>query len=696
VFLLVLASASLVLTSCSGSAGEASNQGSRRAQLGSAAKRVQQMPAGLRPAWTRAQQPGGSPADAFEAKAGAFRVHHGPATPGSPQRGAAFDATLDDRGVELEAGKHKVQLSLAAMGRHGALDAVQEVQPVGEKNRVRYRHGGVVETWVHGPLGLEQFFDLAERPAGAGDLVVQLELGGALSPRLEPGGERIALVGGDGAAKLYYGELYAVDAHGARVPAKLGVSEGRIELSLDDRRATYPLHIDPLLWAQQAKLTSPGGAVDDGFGGKAVSLSGDTALIGAGRVHGSQGSAYVFVRSGTTWTMQQELAASDGAALDKFGDAVSLSGDTALIGALMSNPDALLSPRGSAYVFVRSGTTWAEQAKLAASDGAALDKFGDAVSLSGDTALIGAKASATTLGSAYVFVRSGTTWAEQAKLTTSDEKAGDQFGWAVSLSGDTALVGMTPLDVPGSAYVFVRSGTTWAEQAKLTASDGAKGAGFGLAVSIDGDVALVGAQGDTVGGNASQGSAYVFVRSGTTWAEQAKLTASDGDLNDLFGSAVSLVGDTALVGAATDTVGGKPYQGSVYVFVRSGTSWTQQQHITGPSGGEQVEKFGDPVSLSGDTALFGAAVSVGPNAQGAAYVFQAGPGGGAAGAGGAGAGGAGAGGAGTGGGPAAPGSSPGGCGCHLSGSPARPARLVWLLGLAALGLRRRERASARA
>jgi len=266
---------------------------------------------------------------------------------------------------------------------------------------------------------------------------------------------------------------------------------------------------------------------------------------------------------------QQKITASDGASDDYFGYSVSISGDTAIVGAYGNDDKGSYS--GSAYVFVRSGTTWTEQQKLTASDGAAYDIFGESVSISGDTAIVGARHDddkGSSSGSAYVFVRSGTTWTEQQKLTASDGASSDWFGWSVSISGDTAIVGAYLDDdkgsASGSAYVFVRSGTTWTEQQKLTASDGASSDYFGRSVSISGDTAIVGAYQDDDKGSAS-GSAYVFLRSGTTWTEQQKLTASDGGSVDHFGYSVSISGDTAIVGAYRDDDKGS-YSGSAYVF----------------------------------------------------------------------------------------------------------------------------------
>ena len=386
-------------------------------------------------------------------------------------------------------------------------------------------------------------------------------------------------------------------------------------------------------WSPQGQLAVAGGAADDRFG-SSVALWGDTALVGAPYrylgANPNQGSAYVFTRSGTTWHLQQELTASGGAAGDEFGISVALSGDTALVGAYWDDVGAN-SDQGSAYVFTRSGTTWSEQQQLTASGGAAGDEFGYSVALSGDTALLGAPrddiGANTYQGSAYVFTRSGTTWTEQAQLTATGGAAGDLFGYSVALSGETALVGAYWDDVganghQGSAHVFARSGTAWSQQQQLTGSDGAAEDCFGVSVALLRDTALVGAHGDDVGANSDQGSAYVFTRSGTTWSLQQKLTASDGAADDRFGYSVALSVNTALVGAPYDDVGANASQGSAYVFTRSGTTWSQQQQLTAKDG-EANDWFGRAVALSRDTALVGAfGDDVGANAnQGSAYVF---------------------------------------------------------------------------
>jgi hypothetical protein len=159
---------------------------------------------------------------------------------------------------------------------------------------------------------------------------------------------------------------------------------------------------------------------------------------------------------------------------------------------------------------VRSGARWLQQAGLSAADGVGGDQFGFSVALSGATALLGAPGKNTGTGAAYVFMRRGTRWLQQARLTARDSLPGDELGTAVGLSGDTALVGAAaPFNThAGAAYVFVRSGTGWRQQVKLSAGDGAGGDHCGLFVALGGAIALVGAPGQ----NGSTGAAYAFVR----------------------------------------------------------------------------------------------------------------------------------------------------------------------------------------
>jgi len=270
---------------------------------------------------------------------------------------------------------------------------------------------------------------------------------------------------------------------------------------------------------QQAKVT----------GGYSVSLDLNTAIAGAPFEDGAgtdRGAAYVHTRSGTTWTQQQKLTASDTEDGDIFGASVAIDGDTAIVGAPYESTGGTQS--GAAYVFTRSGSTWTEQQKLVASDASSFSEFGASVAISGNTVIVGAyqdNGAGSSRGAAYVFTRSGSTWTQQQKLAASDPEDFAYFGWSVSIQNDDAVVGARLKGDGGSnrgaAYVFTRSGATWTQQQKLTASDTADNDEFGISVSIDQNTVIVGAD-RRLGFGVDNGAAYVFTRSGSTWTQEQK------------------------------------------------------------------------------------------------------------------------------------------------------------------------------
>jgi hypothetical protein len=373
----------------------------------------------------------------------------------------------------------------------------------------------------------------------------------------------------------------------------------------------------------EQKIMASDGEPGEWFG-SAVALEESTIVVGARQDNDNgpgSGSAYVFVKDSTGWIEQAKLIASDGSDDERFGRSVSLSGDYAIAGAYRDNNDA-----GSAYIYKRNGTTWTEQVKITASDGIAGDYFGLAVGLSGDYAVIGAfgdDVAGDSSGSAYIFVRSDTTWVEQAKLIPSDGFIDDRFGRSVAISGDYAIVGAYGDDVgggaSGSAYVFERSGTVWSEVRKLTASDGTSGAHFGLAVAISGDYLLVGAHS---AGADSSGAAYVFKRDSVLgWVETAKLTASDPGAGNEFGISVGITPGFAMIGAWLDTVNGDS-SGSAYIFAETGSTWTEYVKIV-PSDGRNRDQFGRDVAISTTDAVAGALLSDGMVSRaGAAYIYK--------------------------------------------------------------------------
>ncbi len=365
-----------------------------------------------------------------------------------------------------------------------------------------------------------------------------------------------------------------------------------------------------------ARLHASYPAADDQVG-SSISISGNYAIAGAqfadpyGR--SSAGAAYIFERTSTTWVQREILIASDATAGDSFGISVSISGDYAVIGASGADPNG--SSSGATYIFKKAagGTSWSQQTKLTPAGAVPGDKFGESVYISGLDVIIGASGAdpnGSSSGAAYVFVRSGSDWSQQAKLTPTDGEFADSFGISVSIDGNYAVIGAYREDPggvsgAGSAYVFYRYSTSWSQQAKLVASDKGTNDQFGRSVSISGGYVIVGAAFETSLGSAA-GSAYIFVRSGSSWSQQAKLGASDTVSGDTFGKSVSISSaGYAIIGASGADPDGLSGAGAAYVYVRSGSSWSQQVKLISPNpaGGGY---FGTSVSIDGDRVVAGA------------------------------------------------------------------------------------------
>lgn len=307
-------------------------------------------------------------------------------------------------------------------------------------------------------------------------------------------------------------------------------------------------------WIRQATIS--------GFG--PVDIHRNTIIGGAPGDNGhgiNSGSAYVFVRIGETWTLLQKLTAPDGAADDAFGNSVAIDGATLIVGS-EGDDNNNGTNSGSAYVFVRSGNTWSLQQKITASDGAPQDHFGDSVAISGNTLIVSSRESV------HVFVRSGALWTEQATLTSPDPKDQDEFGSSVGVDSNTVVVSASSSEGlhPGSGavYVFVRDGITWTLQAKLIVVDSPWVRGFGSPVAISGNKLIAGSPRDDRAGRDS-GAAYVFIRSGTTWSQQAKLTATHAGESARFGHSVDITANFALVSAFRFGISGIN-SGSAYAF----------------------------------------------------------------------------------------------------------------------------------
>ena len=347
--------------------------------------------------------------------------------------------------------------------------------------------------------------------------------------------------------------------------------------------------------------------VEDGLDNEhlCADIIGDSVVVGAHRV----GIAKIYVGNGKNWKEQAELTA--GPEATAFGWAVSLTGrhdrasaNTAIVGAPSDNHAG--AKAGSAYIFARSGDTWNQQAKLAAPDPEDEDAFGFAVSIYRNTAIVGVPMDddgGRDAGSAYIFVRDGVAWRQQAKLVPQDLVGFDLFGGAVFVHGNTAVVGASGhshngLRFAGAAYVFVREGTTWVEQSKLTADDAASSDSFGKSVALFNDTIIVGAPVADVEGKKDAGAAYVFAREGDTWKRQVKLIRKSNSKGDQFGSGVAVAGNIAIVGAAGVEDAGVG-SGAAYGFARVDGVWEEKDKVLPEDGGPRIN-FGAWVAISGD------------------------------------------------------------------------------------------------
>ena len=539
--------------------------------------------------------------------------------------------------------------------------------------------------------------------------------------------ETAKLIASDAAADDEFGISVAVDGDTAVIGARQDDDNG------SQSGSAYVFTKVSGVWSQKAKLTADDGAADDEFG-ISVAVDGDTAVIGARQGDTRNGAAYVFTKVSGVWSQKAKLTADDGAADDEFGISVAVEGDTAVIGAYQDDDNGDLS--GSAYVFTRdSSGGWRQRDKLTASDGAARDRYGYSVGVSGDTVVVGAysdDSNEANTGAAYFLRIPGWTdirdsddetishivtgltndvehtfqvqgvnaagvgfasasaggtptfavpdrptglaadagdtvvdlsWDDPedstiekyqlleiiqgGKLSTASTDdpvvRGDGFGISVAVDGNTAVIGAYKDDDAGadsgSAHVFTRSSSTaaWSWAAKLTASDAAANDEFGISVAIEGDTIVVGAhQNDDDDQDNDEGAAYVFTKVSGVWGQKAKLTASDAAANDEFGISVAVHDDTVVVGAHLenandddiDTTNDVTDSGAAYVFTKPGSGgWadtTETAKLTASDAAEN-DQFGISVAVHDETVVVGAHLE---NANdddvadsGAAYVF---------------------------------------------------------------------------
>lgn len=346
-----------------------------------------------------------------------------------------------------------------------------------------------------------------------------------------------------------------------------------------------------LTWTEQAKVAPSDGQAGDQFG-DAVALDDNTLVVGTFLHDGGRGAVYVYVRDGETWSEQAKIV-NPGGQLDRFGSRVAIDLDTIVVGA-----SGRSTTSGVVYVFTRSGTTWSLQQTLSgnATNG---DDFGYSLSIEGDTLAVGARGTTSDVGSAFLFSRSGTVWTETAELSAGS--AGDRFGTSIAVSGNTLSVGATRASGDtGAAYIFTRSGGSWSQQATIAPADLAVGDRFGLSLSLEDGTLAVGAPVQ----DSLRGAAYVFAGAGALWTQQAKLVDSGG-IDQRFGESVAVGDDIVAVGkssVAGQSGGRVDPPGSVVVFARSGSSWSENSRLTAPNPAD-YDYFGHSVDLDARTLV---------------------------------------------------------------------------------------------
>lgn len=602
-------------------------------------------------------------------------------------------------------------LALTSFGRDGELQAVDPAPETSHTGRRVERHFGpnLTEWYVNHDRGLEHGFTVAERPAGAGELVVELELTTALTPSLTGDLRTLLLADSNGAMLARYAGLVAFDADSADLDARFELNGDVLRIRIDDDNARYPLTIDPIVQTGYIKASNTD--ADDLFG-SSVAVYGNTLVVGAlnedgaSGLNGNQssnglsnaGAVYVFVFDGSTWAQEAYIKPTSRGVDDRFGTSVGIYENRLVVGSPGDDSAAALvggnsgdnsrMNSGAAWVFERSGSTWSQVAYLKGPDPDVSDDFGRSVAIDGEYIVVGAddedsavtgvngnsfNNSSSRSGAAFVYRRLVTGWSYDSYLKASNTGANDEFGKDVDISGDTIVVAAWREDSDangsggdqsdnsatdaGAVYVFVNGVSGWTQQAYLKATNSDANDLFGASVAIDGDRLVVGApfedsaatgvNGNQADNSLGSGAAYAYARSGTSWFAQAYLKPDAGDTSDLFGWDVAISSGLIAVGVLEEDGDGlltlgSPFDdsesdsGAVYLFTPIGLTWEPRAYLKA-SNTDAGDYFGDALALDDERLVVGApfedssSVGVGgsqfssaANASGAVYAFDVG------------------------------------------------------------------------
>ncbi len=560
-------------------------------------------------------------------------------------------------------------------GRGTSFNTVPDPSITATGSRVEYQYArGITEWYVNGPLGLQQGFNFESKPLSSaeGPLVVGLNISGDVTVEVDKYGTSAVLSHQESLSSLRYGGLYAYDANGAELGARLQETASGLSILVDDEGAEYPVTIDPFL--EKANLVGYADYPRREFG-ISISVSGDTVVVGAsdGGWWDGPGAVYLFSASGSESTPVDDrivLSSPRSTDGDGFGHAVSISGETIVVGAPWERDEELHEWQrfGAAYVFTKPTGGWtstSDAARLTPPDALSEEFFGTSAAISNDTIVVGS-GGRWTEGSAYVYTKPSDGWSdlsEAAKLTASDGSNYDMFGQSVAVNGDTVIVGafLADLEVDeleaeeedfGAAYVFTKPSDGWAdatETVKLVAPDGAEGREFGRSLSLDSDTLVVGAPFSgryspyevyRVAREAEDktpylGSVYVYNIANVNWSDApspVKITSPDGFLWTRFGLSVSVDGDTIAVGEPESRSASEPggYQditsGTAYVFAKPTEGWSsasESRELPMPDG-MRYDRYGSSVFVSGDMVIVGVQEDDNENGTnaGSAFLFE--------------------------------------------------------------------------
>lgn len=503
--------------------------------------------------------------------------------------------------------KENKSLTMNLLGSQAAIPEIVS------ENKVQYQRGNITEWYVNSPLGVEQGFTVNKSPQNRNEngkviLEIGIDLDNDLQARQSQNHRSINFVNSEQEDTVFsYTGLFAFDSSGKELPSEMKLLDSKIEIAVDDRGAIYPIVVDPFIEVQEI-FPSDVNPMDVSwqFGGT-VSISGNTALVGAIHADAFNGQAYIFDRDNATgfWSETQILTASNNGSF--FGNCVHVDGDTAIVGSL----NIFSGLQGDAYIFERDpiSNLWSEVDNITGSTGAPGDFYGISCSLeeSSGVAMVGANLAFGGEGRVYVYERDmSNMWNEVQILIPSGGVPLLQYGFKLNFQGNTAAVGAPsridamPL-LTGEVYIYERDMMgMWNEFQILTGSDSVDGDSFGVDVDFDGDNMVIGASQF----NMNEGKAYIFERDTMTnmWGEIQILTATVPIMGEFYGSNVSISGDIAIVSAALLA----STNGRVFVYERDAMGMWPETQIVTASNGMPGDMFGVETSIDGHQLIVGA------------------------------------------------------------------------------------------